>query len=38
VEKQTAPTKEMMGPRFGTAMATTTGIKQGCQHLQFLPK
>jgi hypothetical protein len=28
VEKQTAPTKEMMGPRFGTAMATTTGMKQ----------
>ena len=28
VEKQRAPTKEMMGPKFGTAIATATGKKQ----------
>jgi hypothetical protein len=28
VEKQIAPTKEMMGPKLGTAIATATGIKQ----------
>jgi len=28
VEKQRAPTKEMMGPKLGTAIATATGMKQ----------
>jgi hypothetical protein len=28
VEKQTLPTKEIMGPKLGTAIATATGMKQ----------